>query len=58
MKNTCICIGSMLGGIAIGTALTLFLTPKTGAEMREVVRDCFAKEAEKIRCHCRDNQNE
>ena len=58
MKNSGICIVSMLGGMVLGSALTMFLTPKTGAELRRAVRDYFEKEADKIRCHCHEGDCE
>ena len=58
MKNSGICISSMLGGAVIGSTLAMFLTPKTGSELRQAVRDYFEKEADKVRCHCHENFNE
>lgn len=39
MKNSLLCIGSILGGMVLGSALALAFTPKTGAEMRKAVQD-------------------
>lgn len=55
MKHSSICICSMLGGAIIGSALTLFLAPHSGPELRKAVREYFEKEAEKMRCHCGEN---
>lgn len=54
MKNSGFCIVSALGGALIGAALAMFLTPKSGAEMRETLRDAIDKEIDKVRCHCHD----
>ncbi|MBE6210913.1 MAG: YtxH domain-containing protein [Rikenellaceae bacterium] len=54
MKNSGICIASVLGGALVGAVLTMFLTPKSGSEMRETLRDAIDKEVDKVRCHCHD----
>ena len=54
MKNSGICIVSALGGALVGAALAMVLTPKSGAEMRESLRDAIDKEIDKVRCHCND----
>lgn len=48
----------MLGGVIIGSALAMFLTPKSGAEFRQALREYFEKEAEKMGCHCHENHND
>lgn len=48
----------MLGGALIGSALTFFLTPHSGPELRKAVRDYLEKEADKIRCHCDENHHQ
>ena len=58
MKHSSICILSMLGGAVIGSALTFFLTPTSGPELRKAVRDYLEKEAEKMRCHCGENHHQ
>jgi gas vesicle protein len=54
MKQTTVTILSMLGGMVIGSALALAFTPKTGAEMRNLVRDFIDEEVAKMRCACHD----
>ena len=61
MKNTSIALISALGGALVGSAITLLLTPHTGEEMREKVKDFIRKEGDKlheeierIRCKCTD----
>ena len=55
MKHTGFCICSMLGGAVLGAALAMFLTPKSGPELRRTLREYLEKEGEKIGCHCHDN---
>lgn len=54
MKNSSICIASALGGALVGAVLAMFLTPKSGQEMREYLREAIDKEVDKVRCHCHD----
>ncbi len=35
MKKTVVILSSVVGGAVLGSALTMFLAPKTGAEMRK-----------------------
>lgn len=49
MKNTTLCIFSVLGGIALGSAVALALAPKTGEEMRGFVRNFLNDEIDKWR---------
>lgn len=44
----------MLGGMILGSAVALALTPKTGREWRESIRELIDKEVDKMRCHCND----
>lgn len=54
MKNSGICIASAIGGALLGATLAMFLTPKSGSELREALRDAIDKEVDKVRCHCKD----
>lgn len=54
MKNSALCIASILGGALVGAATAMFLTPKSGPEMRETLRDAIDKEMDKVRCRCHD----
>lgn len=47
MKQTTFCILSLLGGAIIGSAVALAMTPKTGKEMRGMVRDFLNEEINK-----------
>lgn len=52
MKNPGLCIVSVLGGAILGAALAMFLTPQSGQELRNSLRDYLDKEVDKVRCHC------
>lgn len=52
MKNTTLCIASLLGGMAIGSVLALAFTPKTGEEMRHLVRNFLSDELSKLHNGC------
>lgn len=48
MKATS-CIATFIGGVIVGAAATMLLTPRTGEEMRESIRDMAKKGVEKAR---------
>ena len=59
MKNTCICIASLVGGMVIGSALAMLLTPQSGPELRRAIRETLDREIGKVKdevdkmgCHC------
>lgn len=54
MKNTGLCLLSMLSGAVVGAALTVLLTPKSGPEMRDAIRDYVTGELERVRCKCNE----
>lgn len=54
MKNTTLCLASMLGGMVLGSALALAFTPKTGEEMRSFVRDFLSDEFAKWHHACKE----
>ena len=54
MKDSVLCVFSMLGGMILGSAVALALTPKTGREWRDSIRDFVDKEIDKVRCHCNE----
>lgn len=58
MKESGLCIISFIGGILVGSAVTMFVTPKSGKEMRGSIRDLVNGELEKIRCRCNDIEQE
>lgn len=49
MKNTTLCIFSVLGGMVLGSAVALALAPKTGHDMRNFVREFLNEEIDKWR---------
>ncbi|MBQ9137666.1 MAG: YtxH domain-containing protein [Alistipes sp.] len=55
MKQTGLCILTLLGGALMGAAIAMLVTPKTGRQMRDQIRDFINDEMEKMRCKCGDN---
>ena len=49
MKNTGIVIASLVGGMILGSALTMLFTPQSGADLRRQIRDLLDNEVEKLR---------
>lgn len=49
MKNTGIVIASLVGGMILGSALTMLLTPQSGAETRKQLRDLLNNEVDKLK---------
>ena len=65
MKNTGIVIVSLVGGMIIGSALTMLFTPQSGPELRQKIKDSIdeidkvkdklgkvEREIEEARCKC------
>lgn len=52
MKNTGIVIASLLGGMIVGSAITMLFTPQSGPELRSKIKDMIDEEVEKVRCKC------
>lgn len=48
MKNTT-CIATFIGGLVLGAAITALVTPRSGPEVRESIRDFAKKEIDKAR---------
>lgn len=46
MKNTGIVIASLVGGMIIGSALTMLFTPQSGAELRKQIKDLIGDEVD------------
>lgn len=57
MKNTGIAIVSLVGGMILGSALTMLLTPQSGPELRSSIKDMLDKELDKVRCRCDEKGN-
>ncbi len=49
MKNTGICMISLLGGMVVGSALAMLLTPQSGPELRVKIKDWVDEEVEKAK---------
>lgn len=49
------CVLTMLGGVALGAAVTLMLAPCSGKEMRKHV--CKMMKKEGIPCHCEEEMD-
>ena len=49
MKNTGIVNASLVGGMIIGSALTMLFTPQSGAELRKQIKDLIGDEVDKVR---------
>lgn len=61
MKNTGICIISLVGGMVVGSALAMLLTPQSGPELRHQIKHFMEEEmakakerAEQIKGHLRE----
>ena len=42
----------MLGGMLLGSVVTMLVTPQSGPELRNKIRDYMDNEMEKARCRC------
>ncbi len=49
MKNTGIVIVSLVGGLIIGSALTLLFTPQSGPELRRKIKDTLDSEIDRMK---------
>ena len=49
MKNTGIAIVSLVGGMIIGSALTMLFTPQSGLELRQKIKDSIDDEIDKVK---------
>ncbi|MEG1760063.1 MAG: YtxH domain-containing protein [Alistipes sp.] len=58
MKHSGICIVSLLGGMIVGSALTMLLTPQSGPDLRASIKDYVEKEIEKVRCKCNEENRD
>ena len=56
MKHTGLCIATLWGGAMVGAAIAMLITPKTGRQMRDSIREFVEEEFEKMRCKCHDGQ--
>lgn len=49
MKNTGIIITSLLGGLIVGSALTMLFAPQSGMETRKQIKDFLSDEIDKMK---------
>ena len=49
MKNTGLAIVSRVGGMIIGSALTMLFTPQSGLELRQKIKDSIDDEIDKVK---------
>ncbi len=49
MKNTGIFIVSLIGGMVVGSALAMLLTPQSGPELRRQIKDFIDDEVDKVK---------
>ena len=49
MKNTGIAIVSLVGGMIIGSALTILFTPESGPKLRQKIKDSIDDEIDKVK---------
>ena len=56
MKHSVWTLVSFLGGMLVGSVVTMLVTPQSGPELRNKIRDYVDQEAEKIRYHCNDEK--
>lgn len=49
MKNTGIAIVSLVGGMLIGSALTMLFTPQSGPELRRKIKESLGDEIDRMK---------
>ena len=49
MKNTGIAIVSLVGGLIIGSALTMLFTPQSGPELHRKIKESIDDEIERVK---------
>ncbi len=49
MKNTGIAIVSLVGGLIIGSALTMLFTPQSGHELRRKIKESLGDEIDRMK---------
>ena len=49
MKNTGIVIGALVGGMLIGSALTMLFTPQSGPELRRKIKESLGDEIDRMK---------
>lgn len=49
MKNTGIVIASLVGGMILGSALTMLFTPQSGPELRRKIKESLGDEIDRMK---------
>lgn len=49
MKNSGIILTSLIGGMILGAAVTMLLTPQSGPALRKQIKDLVNNEVDKVR---------
>lgn len=49
MKNTGIILASLLGGLIVGSAITVLFAPQSGPETRKQIKDFITDEIDKMK---------
>ena len=49
MKNTGLAIVSLVGGLIIGSALTMLFTPQSGPELRRKIKESLGDEIDRMK---------
>lgn len=49
MRHTTICVASLLGGMIIGSALAMLLTPQSGPALRHKIKDLVEEEVDMLK---------
>ena len=58
MKNSGICFVSLLGGMLVGAAVSMLLTPQSGPELRKAIKNFVDKVVDKARTKYNEVINE
>lgn len=58
MKHTSICMISLLGGMIVGSALAMLLTPQSGPELRSKIKEWAEEEVEKAKTKAEELQQQ
>lgn len=51
MRKACMILTSVVGGAILGSAITMFMTPKSGEEMRKDAQNLFNEQLNHIHEH-------
>lgn len=57
MKNAGVILASLVGGLIVGSALTMLFTPQSGPDFRKKLKNYIDEEVNKVRCECDEKGN-